>query len=36
MTIALVRAPALFAGKIGVAVFVRRLLDPGGQKLQIE
>src|SRR5262245_15370610 len=35
-SIALVWWPALFTGKIGVAVFVRRLLDPGGQKLQIE
>jgi hypothetical protein len=36
MTIALVRGPAVFAGKIGVAIFVRLLLDPSGQKLQIE
>jgi hypothetical protein len=36
MTIALVWTPALFSGKIGVSVLVMRLLEPGGQKLQIE
>jgi hypothetical protein len=35
-TIALARGTALFAGKIGVAIFVRRFLYPGGQELQIE
>ena len=34
--VALARPSVFFPGKIGVTVFVRRFLDPGGQKFQIE